>query len=280
MVSTAYFCYSIITHPPLSSSCRSTTRLPPFLCQTSRFRSCQKHLRPSTASKPSTTCTSVPSSWRHIADTYTQPNGPCAPAPTQSHSRCRGRRHRCHHPRRHHRRDHFRRDRRRDRPVRRQRLKAERPPGPQRSGHERVCLSSPPPHPNHTSLTRNRPTSIIEYRVSRANSFNESGDRTANPPASRNQSPLLTASGGPGPNRSTNLPGSTTTTPKQPSNLRATSTLNHSNDHLSPSYGTLLVGSPRDDASVKSAGSRGDVEGESRETDRLLGEPAEDGDAR
>ena len=148
-------CYCIITHPPLSSSCRFTTRLPPFLCQTSRFRSCQKHLRPSTASKPSTTCTSLPPSWRHIADTYTQPNGPCAPAPTESHPRCRGRRHRCHHPRRHHRRDHFRRDRRRDRPVRRQRLKAERPPGPQRSGHERVCLSSPPPHPNHTSLTRN-----------------------------------------------------------------------------------------------------------------------------
>ncbi|KAI0691244.1 hypothetical protein C8T65DRAFT_745517 [Cerioporus squamosus] len=152
---------------------------------------------------------------------------------------------------------------------------------------------------------------IIEYRVSRANSFNaETGDRTAHPDTSRNPSPLPTASGGPGPkakvNASTNDTNTNTSsswqasTPRAPSNLRATSTLSPSqspgSDRPNPSYGTLFVGSPRDDStstsdgrpgSVRSRGSRRssstarDGDGESRETDRLLGEPAtEDRGAR
>ncbi|TFK81680.1 DUF21-domain-containing protein [Polyporus arcularius HHB13444] len=137
---------------------------------------------------------------------------------------------------------------------------------------------------------------IIEYRVSRTNSFNaETGDHTAHP--SRNPSPLPTASGGPGRKASANTTSTSwlASTPRAPSNLRATSTLSPTPDHPNQSYGTLLVGSPRDDdrlsvRSGRSVGSQGSRSGnrsstrvgeeESRETDRLLGEPAEDGNAR
>ncbi|RPD59499.1 DUF21-domain-containing protein [Lentinus tigrinus ALCF2SS1-6] len=124
---------------------------------------------------------------------------------------------------------------------------------------------------------------IIEYRVSRANSFNaENGDRTAHP-ASPNPNLQPTASGGPGPNRNTNT-NLLASTPKQPSNLRATSTLSPNSAPQNPSYGTLFVGSPLDNAGVSEARERSrSREGKGvKETDRLLEveeESAGDGDA-